>query len=163
MPWKEVTVMSEKSGFIERYFPNDCTMMTLRKDYSISRKTGYRLVKRYQEEGLSQINPLSKRPHYAPHRTLMALEKRRLSVRDKPPQWGGVKIRTILLKEGVTGWPSIKTINTILKRYGRITESESEKHRPWIRFEHETPNDLWQMDFKGFLGLNDKSHCYPLT
>lgn len=59
--------------------------------------------------------------------------------------------------------PSSKTINSILKRYGRITESESEKHKPWIRFEHARPNDLWQIDFKGYFELNDKSRCYPLT
>lgn len=59
--------------------------------------------------------------------------------------------------------PSTKTINSILKRHGRITESESEKHKPWIRFEHEHPNDLWQIDFKGHFALNDKSRCYPLT
>jgi transposase InsO family protein len=34
-----------------------------------------------------------------------------------------------------------------------------------IRFEHEAPNLLWQMDFKGHFGLTDRTagRCHPLT
>lgn len=138
-------------------------MSTLCKEYSISRKTGYELIKRYQREGLSAAIPLSKRPYSTPNKTSLEMEQIILSVRDKHPRWGSVKIRRLLLEEGMTDLPSSKTINAILKRYGRITESESEKHKPWIRFEHEAPNDLWQIDFKGFFELGDKNRCYPLT
>ncbi len=163
MPWREVTVMQEKAGFIERYLKQDCSMSALCKEYLISRKTGYQLVKRFKEEGLSCIKPISSRPHCSPNKTSGLLEQAILAIRDKHPRWGGVKIRTHLLNKGFSDLPSSKTINTILKRYGRITESESEKHKPWIRFEHESPNDLWQIDFKGYFELNDKSRCYPLT
>ena len=33
----------------------------------------------------------------------------------------------------------------------------------FTKFEHENPNDLWQMDFKGLYPLEDKSRCHPLT
>lgn len=58
--------------------------------------------------------------------------------------------------------PSEKTIDRILKRNGLITEEESQKHRGWIRFVHENPNDLWQMDFKGHFPTQE-ARCYPLT
>ncbi|OYK91226.1 transposase [Coxiella burnetii] len=59
--------------------------------------------------------------------------------------------------------PCIKTVNRILKRYGRITIEESLKRKKFIRFEHEHPNDLWQMDFKGHFRLTNKIRCHPLT
>ena len=33
----------------------------------------------------------------------------------------------------------------------------------WTRFEHPQPNDLWQMDFKGHVGLADGRRLNPLT
>lgn len=163
MPWKEVTVMQQKEKFIERFLKKDCSMSDLCKEFSISRKSGYQLINRYFDKGLSCLKPTSRKPHTNPNKTCISIEEKILSVRDKHPQWGGAKIRTYLLNEGIKDLPSTKTINSILKRYGRITESESEKHRPWIRFEHESPNDLWQIDFKGFFELNDNTRCYPLT
>ncbi|WP_258005961.1 integrase core domain-containing protein [Coxiella burnetii] len=59
--------------------------------------------------------------------------------------------------------PCIKTVNRILKRYGRVTIEESLKRKKFIRFEHEHPNDLWQMDFKGHFRLTNKIRCHPLT
>jgi transposase InsO family protein len=41
------------------------------------------------------------------------------------------------------------TVHSILRRNGRIAEDESLKRVPFTRFEHEKPNDLWQMDFMG--------------
>jgi transposase InsO family protein len=31
------------------------------------------------------------------------------------------------------------------------------------RFEHERPNQLWQMDFKGHFALGNGKRCHPLT
>ena len=36
------------------------------------------------------------------------------------------------------------------------------QHRPYQRFEHPYPNDLWQMDFKGDFAL-ERGRCYPLS
>jgi transposase InsO family protein len=43
-----------------------------------------------------------------------------------------------------------------------MNPQESAKHKSWQRFEHESPNDLWQMDFKGDV-RTDAGRCYPLT
>lgn len=163
MPWKEVTVMQQKRIFIEKYLEQTHTMSQLCSLFSISRKTGYQLIKRYEQEGISCVKPRSKRPHHSPNKTCEQLTSLILSVRDKHNRWGGDKIRRYLSTQGYIDLPSTKTINAILKRYGRITESESEKHRAWQRFEHEHPNDLWQIDFKGHYSLEDKTRCYPLT
>ena len=45
------------------------------------------------------------------------------------------------------------SLTAILRRHGLIEPSESAKHEPYKRFEHEAPNDLWQMDFKGHIPI----------
>lgn len=40
-----------------------------------------------------------------------------------------------------------RPINEILKRNTLISEKASEQHTPWKRFEHDSPNALWQMDY----------------
>ena len=59
--------------------------------------------------------------------------------------------------------PSKSTITAILRRHGLIEAAESAKHKPYRRFEHDEPNDLWQMDFKGHFPMSRGGRCHPLT
>ncbi len=52
--------------------------------------------------------------------------------------------------------------NKILKKRGCFSKEDSAKRQKFIRFEHECPNDLWHMNFKGYFKIN-KSRCNPLT
>ena len=58
--------------------------------------------------------------------------------------------------------PAASTIGAILKRNGRITEAASEAAQKWHRFERERPNELSQIDFKGFFETG-QGRCYTLT
>jgi transposase InsO family protein len=58
--------------------------------------------------------------------------------------------------------PAASTIGQILKRHGRISADASALIHPWQRFEHEAPNDLLQIDFKGHFQIG-QGRCYPLT
>jgi transposase InsO family protein len=49
-----------------------------------------------------------------------------------------------------------------LHRHGQSDPGASEAATPWIRFEHEQPNSLWQMDFKGHFAVGN-GRCHPLT
>ncbi len=64
---------------------------------------------------------------------------------------------------GHTDLPSPSSVGRILRRHHRIHPEESVKHTPWQRFEHEAPNRLWQMEFKGYFTLQDGQRCHPLT
>jgi transposase InsO family protein len=59
--------------------------------------------------------------------------------------------------------PSVSTVGRILRRNDRISAAAGEASRHWQRFEHPSPNDLWQMDFKGDVALARGGRCYPLT
>ena len=161
MPWKEVTTMSEKKRFIELTQVEGADMSALCRTFGISRKTGYKLISRYQQEGLAGLMDRSRKPHLI-HQTPPETENLVLSIRHQHSAWGGEKIRQYLQNQGYDQLPTEKTIDRILKRHGLITAEESEKHTAWKRFEHENPNDLWQMDFKGYF-LAGSERCYPLT
>lgn len=162
MPWKETTAMSEKQRFIQALRSSGKKMTDLCRDFGISRTTGYYWKKRHKEQGHAGLVERSRKPHNSPNKTPEVIELLCVSIRNLYPRWGGDKIRRHLLNEGCTTLPSEKTIDRILKRYGLISEEESQKHTAWKRFEHKAPNDLWQMDFKGDVRVNNQV-CYPLT
>lgn len=163
MPWKELTIMSQRALFTQKLGEPGVNMSLLCREFGISRVTGYKWKGRAESASQPHYKDISRAPHRSPTKTPEPIEHLVLSIRDTHTTWGGKKIRRHLENQGYTEMPSSKTINRILKRYGRITEEESLKHTAWKRFEHEHPNDLWQMDFKGEFKLTNGEWCYPLT
>jgi transposase InsO family protein len=86
-----------------------------------------------------------------------------VQVRKDHAVWGGRKIKAYLEKQGQTDLPSPSTMTEILRRNNQIDEQEADKHRAFRRFEMEQPNQLWQMDFKGYFGVEDGGYCHPLS
>jgi transposase InsO family protein len=91
------------------------------------------------------------------------MEAEVVQVRREHPAWGGRKIKAYLERKGHSQLPSPSTITEILRRNDQIEAEEATKHRPFQRFEMEQPNQLWQMDFKGFFALEEGGYCHPLT
>src|SRR5437870_9556207 len=61
MPWKETCVMDEKTAFIAECLRGELPMTALCERYGISRDTGYRLLRRYREEGPGGLEPRVRR------------------------------------------------------------------------------------------------------
>ena len=163
MPWQEVIAMDEKERFIVAYFENNIVFRELCRSFGITTKTGYKYIARYKKYRMDGLKEWSRRPNTSPYKTGTEFEMIILAVRNLHPSWGGEKIRAYLENKGYQALPTEKTIDRILKRNGLITIEASEKHKPWIRFEHENPNDLWQMDFKGHFAVLEGGRCHPLT
>lgn len=162
MAWKEVTIMSQRIEFITLALREGANISELCRRFGISRKTGYKFLARYHDEGLRGLCDRSKRPRTSPNRTAYETEKLILKLRDKHPAWGGRKLKRRLENMGYSDIPTPSTITSILKRHGRICPEESENHKAWQRFEAKKPNDLWQMDFKGHFPIREGC-CHPLT
>jgi len=159
MLWKASDVMEERIKFIVRAHQEGTNISALCREFGVSRPTGYRWLKRFQEVGsLSGVGELSRQPHHVPGRTSSELEERVILLRIQY-NWGAKKLRVLLLREGID--LKVATINRIIKRNGLIDPRDS--HRPALkRFERESPNELWQMDFKGDYKLS-QGRCYPLS
>ena len=162
MSWKDVTIMSLRHEFVILALQEGVNFSNLCRRFEISRKTGYKFLNRYLEEGYNGLRDHSRRPKYSPNETGPQIEQSILAIRDKHPAWGGRKLKRRLEDIGYTNIPSPSTITEILKRNNRVSKDESEKHKAWHRFESERPNDLWQMDFKGYFKVQD-GRCHPLT
>jgi transposase InsO family protein len=162
MPWIECNTMTLRKKFIEQVVKETDSVSALCLKFGISRATGYKWIRRYQKEGLIGLNDQSKRPHSFREKTEDALVDIVLTRREEFPEWGGKKLRQMLLNENVSNVPSVATINRILKAHGKISLEESIKRTKLIRFEHPKPNDLWQMDFKGHFQMK-QGRCHPLT
>jgi transposase InsO family protein len=163
MPWKEVSQMSERKGFIEQAKAEGANISALCREFGISRKTGYKWLKRERTEGVAGLDDRSRRPKNSPEVTEPIMEEHVLAVREEHQRWGGRKIRRVLQNAGNEDIPSASTITAILRRRERINPLESQKHTAFQRFEKEQPNELWQMDFKGYFALAQGGYCHPLT
>jgi transposase InsO family protein len=147
--------MDQREEFVRLARQPDANVSELCRRFQISRKTGYKWLGR---EGC-QDN--SRRPLNSPRRTDAALEARVIEIRERHPAWGARKIAHVLQRdEQVLLAPS--TVNSVLRRHGRITEQASQAATPWQRFEHAEPNALWQIDFKGHFATAAQ-RCHALT
>ena len=159
MPWESRTVEDQRREFAQAamYCNN---FSALCREYGITRRTGQKWADRYKE--CQPLTDRSRRPHTSPTKTPEEIELLILAVRAENPGWGARTIRDVLLAEGHKHIPCAKTVNTILHRYGCINPEESQKRQPFIRFEKELCNQMWQVDFKGEFRMGDGKYCYPL-
>jgi transposase InsO family protein len=162
MPFKEFTTMSLRLEFVLLASAENANIRLLCRRFSISPTTGYKWLRRYRTSGSDGLQDLSRRPEHSPGRTRSNLERAVCLLRQQHPAWGGRKLRARLLALGHKHVPSPSTITAILRRNQLIDPIASERHKPFIRFQHPKPNDLWQMDFKGDFPLR-QGRCYPLT
>lgn len=163
MPWKEATPMSERKVFVGEALKVEASFSALCREFKISRKTGYKWLKRYREAGLNGLADQSRRPQHSPSQTPPEVEQVILEARQEHPTWGSRKLKRWLENRGYRSMPAPSTITDILARHGLLLAEESGKHTAWQRFEMDKPNDLWQMDFKGHFRVSSGQRCYPLT
>ena len=147
MPWHEVEKMDLRKQFVARWLEGQESLSRLCMEFGISRKTGYKWVGRFEEEGYAGLEDRSRRPLVIARGTEGSVVEALLEKRRAYPFWGARKLCRLMEVEGA--WvPAERTANRILKRHGltRPREREAGEVR---RFERGEPNDLWQMDHKG--------------
>jgi transposase InsO family protein len=162
MPWKEVSIMSERLEFVTLATAENANIRHLCECFGISSGTAYKWLHRFQSAGASGLEDRSRRPQHSPSRTAAEMEETVTKLRAKHLAWGGRKLERRLLELGYTGVPSASTITAILRRHQLLDPKEATKHQAFLRFERAAPNELWQMDFKGEFKL-PQGRCYPLT
>ena len=161
MPWRTVTKSEMKEEFVKLAIKGS-NISELCRRYNVSRKTGYKWLNRFYLEGISGLEERSRRPLYSPLMTSSDMVDHIIRVRLEHPFWGGRKILAYLQRSGYEAVPSSSAISNILKKHGLIDHYTSERTSHYRRFEHETPNKLWQMDFKGHFDMEGGKRCHPL-
>jgi transposase InsO family protein len=160
MPWQEAKTVTLRQEFCLFANREGANVSELCRRFAISRKTGYKWLRRFAAEGKEGLEDRSRRPHATPGQTATTIETRVRQLRDAHPTWGGRKLRRRLEDLGEPT-PAASTITEILRRGDRLVPDDPRHRGPWKRFEHPAPNDLWQMDFKGDVPMG-AARCYPL-
>lgn len=156
--------MSSRLEFVMLATAQGANIRSLCRAFGISPQAAYNLLARYKEHGIEGLKERSRKPHSSPRRSSDELEARVLELHDKYPCWGPRKLAALLPADSAKPHPN--TISAILRRHGRQVLPSTDVQSPASkRFEHEAPNLLWQMDFKGHFPLTDPQagRCYPLT
>jgi transposase InsO family protein len=153
--------MEQRREFVMLAKQEGVSRRKLCQQFGISAQTGYKWIERY-DAGDTTLADRSRRPHHSPDRTAATIEQQIVALRDAHPAWGARKIAH-RLKRDRQAVPAVSTVHEILRRYDRVTEPPGKPGQPYIRFEKEAPNQLWQMDFKGHSPLEDGVSCHPLT
>jgi transposase InsO family protein len=155
LPWSQVTVKDQREEFVRLARQPDANISELCRRFEISRKTGYKWLAR------EDLEDRSRRPKSCPNKMAGEREARVVALRAEHPAWGGRKIAHVLRRDhGVQMAPS--TANSVLRRHGLIRPEASQGATAWHRFEHDAPNALWQIDFKGHFAT-DSGRCHALT
>jgi transposase InsO family protein len=164
MPFHEVSVMDQKREFAVLAAADGANIRQLCRRFAISPTTAYKWLARYQRQGFAGLDERSRRPKTSPRRTPAIMEAKVLEIRKQSNNaWGGRKIRQTLEDRAEVEIPAASTITEILRRHNLLTEDSLAAHPgPWQRFERASPNELWQMDFKGHFAMHS-GRCHPLT
>jgi len=167
MPWRSVTPMDERTRFIADWLQGFFTMTELCARYRVSRKTGYKWIGRYQNEGPAGLEDRPRAAKSCPHATPDDLVEAILAMRYLHPSWGAKKLLVKLHQRHPRApWPARSTVCDLLKRYGLVAKGRR-RPRPGHPGRPTTPmtepNEIWTADFKGQFRTRDGVYCYPLT
>jgi transposase InsO family protein len=158
--------MDERMRFVIRLKDGE-SMASLCREFGISRKTGYKILDRYEQCGVEGLSDRARRPHRYANQLPAPVEAAIVAAKKEKPYWGARKIHERLLRRlpSEVKVPARSTIHAILDRHGLVARAG----RARTRAEGTplsaglNPNDLWCTDYKGEFQRGNKRYCYPLT
>jgi transposase InsO family protein len=167
MVWMETCALDERMRFMLALEQREETFAALCRRFSVSRKTGYKWLERYEAAGVEGLIDRSRAPHAHPHAVNSPIAERCLAVRRAHPSWGPVKVRAYLERsDAAIAWPAASTIGTLFDREGLTVKRRLRRRSPPSSApfgDCAVANEVWCIDFKGWFLTGDGTHCEPLT
>ena len=167
MAWMETNKMDQRVRFIAAWTQQQETVTALAARFGVSRKTAYKWIGRYQNEGPAGLQERSSAPKNQARATPVEIADPIIALRRKHPAWGPRKLRARLaLDHPECTWPAASTIGEILKREGLVRPRRPRRRAPPMEHpfaEALAPNDVWCTDFKGWWRTGDGRRCEPFT
>jgi len=166
MPWRERNPMDLRQEFVLARLRRERPMTALCDEFGISRKTGYKWLRRYQEGGMKGLVDRSRAPRRQARALSAEVVAAIVEARRQRPHWGPKKLRWQLERSyPEMRWPAPSTIGEVLRREG-LVRPDGHRQRRWPRSElraPQAPNDVWGVDFKGWFRTRNGERCDPLT
>ena len=170
MPWRETGPMEERLGLVMEVLEGRFTVAEASARRGVSRKTAYKYLKRYLDEGVAGLEERSRRPRWSPNATAEEIRTLLVEMKTQHPSWGPKKIVDRLRKRHRDqNIPAPSTAGAILKAAGLVQQGRRARavlpSPAWTRERTtaDAPNRVWTIDFKGEFRLGNRAFCYPLT
>lgn len=171
MPWAEVSVVDRRYQVIQGLHAGVWSVSEAARQAGVSRKTLYKWLARFEEEGVAGLADRSRAPHRHPREVAAERLEAVLALRRAHPRWGVQKLRALLLeRQPDEHWPSPSTLHRALVRAGLVpAERRRTRHHSAVPFSPldtaalSEANAVWTLDFKGQFRLGNRRLCYPLT
>lgn len=159
--------MNERLKFMAAWQTDEWTMSEVCLAFNVSRKTGYKWLRRYEREGLDGLKERSRAPLRHSNTTPSPIEGLIMGTRHRYPHWGPSKLLSWLgPRHAGVHWPASSTVGEILKRHGLSQPRRRKRRSPPYRNPFvciHQPNTVWTADFKGPFKTGQGAICYPLT
>jgi len=167
MGWLETCAMDQRMQFVLAVEKGDEAFAMLCRRFGVSRKTGYKWHRRYQDAGPAGLADASRAPLHHPQAITAQATAGCLAVRRAHPTWGPLKVRAYLLRrEPEMVWPAASTIGALFDREGLTVRRRLRRRGPPASAPFgacESANAVWCIDFKGWFLTGDGTRCEPLT
>ena len=159
--------MSIREEFVLKALEPNVKLAAICREYGISRKTGYKWIERYKQDGVLALRDLSRRPRTSPLGVDPEIVVDLVAIRNAHPRWGARKLIWALERSGAKSIPSERTVNRILERCGLIVKRRLHPKPSFASAKPnvlaDAPNMLWTSDYKGWWRTGDLKRCEPLT
>src|SRR5918996_3467142 len=108
MPWLETSPVDQPERFIADARRGLYPMTELCARYGISRKSGYKWLRRFEEGGRVALRDRSRAPHHCPHRIAADVAQLICAARRAHPSWGPAKLLDWLEpRHPGVAWPAV--------------------------------------------------------
>jgi putative transposase len=166
MPWKEKSMINERTEFALKALQPGVNFSALCAEYGISRKVGYKWKDRFLQKGSRGLHDQSRRPKNSPVELKEAVVCEIIRLKQAHPHWGPPKLHRLYEKAHGEA-PSLSSFKRILDKAGLVKKrrrrNSSHTGRIHSGIRAEGPNDVWTVDFKGWWRTGDGLRCEPLT
>jgi transposase InsO family protein len=167
MAWKVDTLVDVRLSFVSECLNSGQSIAELCRAFEISRKTAYKWLNRYELGGVEALADKSRSRHTQAQQTPSEQVRLICELASDKEHWGAKKIKARLEKlHPSLVFPSATTVHNIIQSSLGLTRchrTSKHLHLQENRPECSSPNDLWNMDFKGEFRLGSGILCYPLT
>lgn len=169
MPWETPSLLEARQRLVQAALRGIKSVAQLCREAKISRKTGFKWLRRFRHLGGPGLQNQSRRPWHSPQRTPNRWVKALSQLRRQHSGWGGKKIRARLRRQHPRArMPCERTIQRWLKRLGAVDKPVRRAKRgpqrvgPALSVAR-APNEVWTVDFKGWFRTLDGQRVDPLT
>jgi len=169
MSWKELSLVVRRLQFVKLAWKGQQSLSQLCRRFGMSRKSGYKWLERFKQEGPRGLRDRGCRPHRSPRRIGPEWLVRIRRLRRRYRSWGSRKLAVGLRKEYPgPRVPCARTIGKWLRRMrlshrsGRRRPSGPSVPRSRLTLAQRS-NQVWTADFKGWFRTRNGQRIEPLT